>query len=95
MKLEASSHHLIDLIKEDIKLNYLVFGLKELGLESHLELFNLSPIIFNICGISFQTQTSIVEEYYNEINLIRELPFTEVCKSIDDLAENVKQILVK
>ena len=68
MTLEITSHHIIELIKEDIKLTHLVYGLQDLGLESSAELCNLSLPIFKLCGMDLTKDMIRVEAYYGLVN---------------------------
>ena len=94
MTLEISSHHLIELIKEDIKLNYLVFGLKDLGLECDPELLNLSSIIFKICEVDFE-DLKPVEDYYNFMNKLRPHSLENLLESLDALSKECLDKLIK
>lgn len=88
MTLEISSHHIIDLIKEDIRLNHLVFGLQDLGIECHPELLSLSPAIFKICGVDLEKDLGIVEDYYTLLNSTRNKTVETINEQLNKLSDD-------
>ncbi|MEP5613552.1 MAG: hypothetical protein ABJP45_14970 [Cyclobacteriaceae bacterium] len=94
MTLEVSSHHIIELIKEDIKLNHLIFGLQDLGLECQGDLLNLSLVIFKICKIDIDEDYRTIEKYYVAINDLRKHPIEKVSDRLDEFSNDLLKQLI-
>lgn len=94
MTLAITSHHIIELIKEDIKLTHLIFGLQDLGLEASADLCNLSLPIFHICGIDLTRDMHRAEMYYALLNSTRGLTLEATIEEMDELVEKCLVVLV-
>ncbi len=93
MTIEISESDILHLIEEDIKLNYLVFGLREVGVDCNPEYLNLSPIIFKMCGIDTETDGKVIDEYYRYVSSLQGGPFDSVSPRIRELAKEVYRML--
>lgn len=76
---------LLRLIAEDIKLNYLHFGLKDLGIEFELDILAIGEIVFDRLG----SDESVREEYYQRINTLRGLTSDEIQERLEENSQAI------
>lgn len=83
--MESKKDLIVKLISEDIKLNYLYFGLQDLGMDMHNELLGLSDIIFSMGQLSPENR----EAYYQRVNSIQRSNFETLNASLPILSTEI------
>ena len=94
MKIQISTDLLLNLIKEDIKINYLYLSFEKLGFECSVSFPNLSSLVFQYCGVSIDVENDESEEYYKFLNSFQDLSYSELTEKLENFDfEDVSQWL--
>ena len=78
MNIPFSVNELLDLIRQDIKVNRLYFSFVELGFECPFNFPDLSSVVFEICNIPQSEENDTSEKYYQFLNSFKELTDEEL-----------------
>ena len=74
------------LVEQDIKINWMLFGLENIGFELPTESPDLAPIIFKLANISADNLNQTSDAYYEYLNTYRGVPPSKLMERLEKLS---------